>query len=325
MSEQVYTNCTVGGPISVYVEDGKITRVRPLVIDEKDLKPWTIEAGGQKFSPPKKITIAPFVLTERQRLNSEDRILYPMKRVDFDPNGERHPENRGKSKYVRISWEEATSIISDEIKRIQSQYGKEAITAITSSHHNWGSVGYKLGPFPRFFNLLGFTPILDNPDSWEGFHWGATHAYGYFWRLGCPEQYDLLEDALKNTEMVVYWSNDPDTTRSIYSGQESARWRLWLRERGIKQVFIDPFCNYTAAVLGDKWLAPRPGTDTALAMAIAYTWLKEDTYDKEYIKNRTIGFEQFAKYLLGEIDGITKERWSGLLRNAVFPPVLLQL
>ena len=41
MSEQIFANCTVGGPISVYVKDGKIVRVRPLVIDENDLKPWT--------------------------------------------------------------------------------------------------------------------------------------------------------------------------------------------------------------------------------------------------------------------------------------------
>jgi len=296
----------VGGPISVHVKEGKIIRVRPLIIDENDLKPWKIEAGFKEFSPPRKVTIAPFVLTERQRLNSQDRIRYPMKRVDFNPHGERHQENRGKSGYVRISWEEASSIVAEEIRRVQSKYGKEAVTAITSSHHNWGTVGYKFSPFKRFFNMLGFTPILDNPDSWEGFHWGATHAYGYFWRLGCPEQYDLLEDALKNTQMVVYWSNDPDTTRSIYTGQETARWRLWLRERGIKQVFIDPFCNYTAAVLGDKWLAPRPGTDSALALAIAYTWVKEGTYDQEYISKRTLGFEKFAKYLLGETDGIPK-------------------
>jgi anaerobic selenocysteine-containing dehydrogenase len=44
MSEQILTSCTVGGPISVYVKDGKIVRVRPIVIDEKDSEPWTIEA-----------------------------------------------------------------------------------------------------------------------------------------------------------------------------------------------------------------------------------------------------------------------------------------
>ena len=41
-----------------------------------------------------------------------------------------------------------------------------------------------------------------------------------------PEQYDLLEDALKNTEWLSHWGNDPDSTRGVYGGQESAIWRL---------------------------------------------------------------------------------------------------
>lgn len=310
MSEKVFTSCTVGGPVSVYVKDGVITRIRPLAVDKNDLKPWTIEARGKKFSPAKKLTLAPFGLVERQRVYSDDRIKYPMKRVDFDPNGERHTENRGKSGYVRISWEEALDIVASEITRIRSSCGPEAITGITGSHHNWGLVGYKFGPFTRFFNTLGFTAIFDNPDSWEGFHWGAIHTWGFNWRLGAPEQYDVLEDALKNTDTIVYWSSDPDTVR-MYTSQESCQWRLWLRELGIKQVFVDPFCNHTAVILGDQWLAPRPGTDTALAEALAYVWIKEDTYDKDYVAKRTYGFEQFKDHILGKEDGTPRTpKWA---------------
>ena len=42
-----------------------------------------------------------------------------MKRVDFDPNGERNPQNRGKSGYVRISWDEALDLVAGEIKRLK--------------------------------------------------------------------------------------------------------------------------------------------------------------------------------------------------------------
>ena len=59
--------------------------------------------------------------------------------------------------------------------------------------------------------------------------------------------------------MIVYWSNDPDSTRGTYSGQDSALWRQWLKEKGVKMVFIDPFYNYTNAVMGGKWIVPRPG------------------------------------------------------------------
>jgi len=85
MPEQVFTSCTNEGPISVYVRDGKVVRIRPLQVDEKEFRPWTIEAGGKAYSPPKKFNIAPFIFTERDRLYSEDRIEYPMKRKDFDP------------------------------------------------------------------------------------------------------------------------------------------------------------------------------------------------------------------------------------------------
>ncbi|MFW5854831.1 MAG: molybdopterin-dependent oxidoreductase, partial [Thermodesulfobacteriota bacterium] len=306
MTEQVFTNCTNAGPVSVYVKDGKVTRIRPLVAEEKDFKPWTIEAGGKSYSPPKKFNVAPYVHAERRRLYSDERIKYPMKRVDFDPNGERNPQNRGKSAYERISWDEALDIVSGELKRVKDTYGGSAVSGMTSSHHNWGIVGYKMGPFARFMNMFEFTPVLDNPDSWEGWHWGSTHTYGFYWRLGMPEQYDLLEDSLKNAEMIVLWSNDPDTTRGTYTGQDSALWRQWLKEKGVKMVFIDPFHNYTAGVMEGKWIAPRIGTDTALAMAIAYVWITEDTYDKEYVKNRTLGFEEFKKYVLGETDGQPK-------------------
>jgi len=306
MTEQVFTNLTNAGPVSVYVKDGKVVRMRPLVADEKDFKPWVIEAGGRKFSPPKKFCVSPYVHAERRRLYSDERIKYPMKRIDFDPKGERNPQNRGKSGYVRISWDEALEIVSSEIKRVKDTYGGSAISGLTSSHHNWGIVGYKMGPFMRFMNMLEYTPVLDNPDSWEGWHWGATHSYGFYWRLGMPEQYDLLEDALQNAEMIVFWSNDPDSTRGTYSGQDSSIWRQWVKERGIKTVFIDPFHNYTNAVMDGKWLAPRIGTDVCVAMAIAHVWITEDIYDKQYVQEKALGFDEFKKYILGEIDGQAK-------------------
>ena len=98
MSEQVFTNLTNNGPVTVYVTDGVVTRIRPLVADEAEFRPWVIEAGGKKYSPPRKFNVAPMVLAER-RCSPDDRIKYPMKRVDFDPDGERNPQNRGKSAY----------------------------------------------------------------------------------------------------------------------------------------------------------------------------------------------------------------------------------
>ena len=57
--------------------------------------------------------------------------------------------------------------------------------------------------------MLGYTTLVENPDSWEGWHWGAIHTWGYYWRLGICDNYDMLEDALQNTQQVIMWSVDP--------------------------------------------------------------------------------------------------------------------
>ena len=219
MSERVFTNCTNVGPVSVYVGDGGVVRIRPLVADEDEFRPWAIEAEANVL-PADEVQPcahgargAPAALFRRPH-------SVPDEAGRLRPERERNPENRGMSPYERISWDEALDIVSGEIARVKKTHGGSAISGITSSHHNWGIVGYKMGPFCRFMNMLEYTPVFDNPDSWEGWHWGATHTYGFYWRLGMPEQYDILEDALKNTEMIVFWSNDPDTTRAIYSAQD---------------------------------------------------------------------------------------------------------
>ena len=70
MATQIFTSCTNAGPITVTVQDGKVVRVRPLVAEESDFRPWTIEAGGRSYSPPRKFNLAPFVFSERDRLYS---------------------------------------------------------------------------------------------------------------------------------------------------------------------------------------------------------------------------------------------------------------
>ncbi|MBW2028715.1 MAG: hypothetical protein JRJ31_06530, partial [Deltaproteobacteria bacterium] len=59
------TNGTTGGPVFVYVKDGRIIRVTPMDFDDKDAPSWTIEARGQTFSPPRKTTLSPYSFSWR--------------------------------------------------------------------------------------------------------------------------------------------------------------------------------------------------------------------------------------------------------------------
>ena len=301
-----YCNMANGGPLFVYVKDGRIIRTTPIAFDDTDPQPWTIEARGQKFTPPRKTTLAPHGQNAKSIIYSPDRLLYPMKRVDFDPKGERNVANRGKSGYVRITWDEALDIVAGEIKRVKHDHGPGAMTVSHGSHHTWGHVGYYLSCLFRFRNAVGHTPVHHNPDSWEGWYWGAAHHWGYTLRVGQCETYGTVEDLLQNCEMVVFWSADPDTTSGSYGSQEGTVRRQWLKKLGIKVVHIDPYFNSSAQFLPGKWICPKPTTSPALAMAIAYVWIKEGLYDKEYVATRTVGFDAWKAYVMGERDGVPK-------------------
>ena len=127
-----------GNLCQVDVKDGKIIRIRPLDYTSKykpeEFRPWKIEARGQVYEPPLKTLPPPLALAYKKRVYSSNRILYPLKRVDFDPNGERNIQNRGKSGYKRISWDEALDIMVGEMKRIIDKYGPYAIFSQSDGH-----------------------------------------------------------------------------------------------------------------------------------------------------------------------------------------------
>jgi len=301
-----FTTNTNGGPLFVYVKDDKIIRMTPINLDDRDAPSWKIKARGRTFMPNRRITANPHALCLKSMVYSEKRILHPMKRVDFDPNGERNPQNRGKSGYVQISWDEALDIVANEIKRQKQKHGPGSITIQHGSHHQWGNVNYYLSSLMRFGNLIGFTRVHHNPDSWEGWYWGAQHHYGNSLRVGLPGHYGLVEDCLQEAEQIVFWSSDPESTNGYASAYEATQRRFWAKELGIDFIHIDPHMNATAQLFGGRWIPIKPTTDAALALAIMQVWIEEGLYDKAYVESRTTGFEQWRAYVMGEEDGIPK-------------------
>ena len=306
---QRLTNCTTGGPVFVDVEDGRIVRMYPIDLADDDKGDWVIEARGRKFTPPRRTTLSPHAQAQRSMVYSPKRILHPMKRVDWDPKGERNTQQPRRLRATsRSAGTTALDLVTDELDPREARERPRL-----HPHHLQLAppVGQPRLPPQRLLPLPqphGHGPhCAHNPDSWEGWHWGAMPMWGNSHRLGIPEQYDLLEDALKHTEMVVFWSSDPETTGGgIYSAFESTSRRYWMKELGIKMVFVDPYYNPTAELFSDKWFAPRLGTDVAFGLGIAHTWLAEGLYDKEYVAERTTGFDEWKDYVLGMTDNVPK-------------------
>ncbi len=298
----------------VDVKNGKIVRIRPLHYDWKynDLKPWQMEARGQLFKATTKSLIPPFALAYKKRAISPNRILYPLKRVDWNPNGERNPQNRGNAHYVRITWDEALDIIVGEIRRIIKTYGPEAILAQSDGHGETKTIHAPHGcQRPLLMLLGGYTMQLRNTDSWEGWYWGAKHMWGCEPLGQMSPSTNTFPDAAENTELMLFWGCDPETTTWGWQGQLSSKLCYWFTDLGIKQIYICPDLNYGAAVHADKWIPILPNTDTAMRLAIAYQWIVEGTYDKDYLATHSFGFDKFEAYVLGKEDGIPKTpKWA---------------
>ena len=309
-----------GGEIaSVDVKDGKIVRIRPHHhterYTEEELGQYELNKDGVKYKTPLKGLLPPYQIAYKKRVYSPNRIKYPLKRVDWDPKGApgstgaggRNTQNRGKSKYVRISWDEATTLIADEIGRIHKEYGPLGVLAHGDGHGETKTVH---GAHAVMMDLLelagGFTQAIRNADSWEGWFWGTKHVWGNGENGLCLPADNLMNDVTQHTDMILHIGADLETTPWGFAGQFPSNVLFYWQELGKKQVFVSPDLNYSGAVHATKWIPILPNTDAAMHLAIAYTWMTEGTYDKEYVATHVVGFDKFEDYVLGREDGVPK-------------------
>ncbi len=150
---------------------------------------------------------------------------------------------------------------------------------------------------------MAITLLARQPDSWEGWSWGAKHVWGMEPVGQQVPQANLIYDIAKNAELLLFWGCDQETTTWGWQGQIPSRLSYWFSELGIKQIYIAPDLNYAAAVHADRWIPILPNTDAALYLAIAHQWFKDGTYDREYLETHAYGVDKFEDYVLGREDG----------------------
>ena len=148
--------------------------------------------------------------------------------------------------------------MADEIKRICDTYGPLAILVQGDGHGECKMVHAPHGCSTLLLDKLGgFTQQIRNPDSWEGWYWGSKHVWGKgFIGMMAPND-NLVNDVCQNSDMVVVWGGDPETTTWGFRGQFASRLLFFWTDIGIKQVYINPDLNYAAAIHADKWI-PDP-------------------------------------------------------------------
>jgi trimethylamine-N-oxide reductase (cytochrome c) len=161
--------------------------------------------------------LAPLGAGYRKRVYSPNRVFYPLKRVDWEPGGDPakiNAQNRGISKYKRISWEEALDTISSEMRRLADTYGPACISAMCNPHGELKNIHADANITHAFLHYWSqkqygehFTEVMRSPYSWEGTAWGAKHVNGIE-MFGEESDSNLWNDISANCELMLYWGCD---------------------------------------------------------------------------------------------------------------------
>ena len=246
----------------------------------------------------------------RQQVYNADRIKYPMKRKSWQPGGGEaaHGELRGKDEWERISWDEALTYVTDELKRVYAQYGQDAVICN----------GWRWAPGSAMFPVIGGAVYNTECESFGCWAF-QTEALGMYSHgdhpdlMMAPDKYDL-----PNADTIVLYGCNP-----AWSQHSSMYWLKNAQKAGVNFVFVGPDYNATAAAMDARWIRVRPGTDTAFLLAVAYEMVRldeerGDIIDWDFVNERTVGFtpetmpadattdENFRDYLLGAYDNTPK-------------------
>ncbi|CCJ88651.1 Anaerobic dimethyl sulfoxide reductase chain A [Cronobacter turicensis 564] len=259
-------NCGSRCPLRMHVTEGEIRYVE------------TDNTGTDDYDGLHQVRACLRGRSMRRRVYNPDRLKYPMKRVG----------KRGEGKFARISWEEALDTIAQGMKRIISEYGNEAIYLNYGTGTLGGTLTRSWPPgktlIARLMNCCGGYLNHYGDYSSAQIAAGLNYTYGGWADGNSPSD-------IANSKLVVLFGNNPGETRMSGGGVtyylEQARAKSQAR-----MIVIDPRYTDTAAGREDEWIPIRPGTDAALAAAIAWVLITENYVDQPFLDNYCVGYDE---------------------------------
>lgn len=193
-------------------------------------------------------------LATLQRLYNPNRLLHPMKRTN--PKGSEDPG------FVRCSWEEAYRMIAENLLRIRKQYGADSVMFYA---------GDPKEPRP---------PIIRLARHFGSVHWANESSAAC--RAGCMQAEQLTWGRPSTGAMPTEKTRSFMIMATNVWAQPLGWWESLVKAkaRGCKIITVDTR-RTKAAELADIHLAPRVGTDSALAMGMIRVLIKEGLYNRE--------------------------------------------
>jgi len=257
-------NCPARCAIRVRIANGKAVKITG--------NPLSLDSEGK---------ICPRAHIGLQVLYDPGRIYSPLKRTN-------HEKGKGiDPKWVSISWDQALEEVTNRLKSIRGRAQPHNVLLFSGLN----SVSSE-DMISRFAEALGTPNLISGNgldiETEKSGNWMADGHYS-------PTAYDL-----DHTNYILAFGAD-----MLESCQPLSRflrkWGKLRREKPnrTKMVVIHPRYSVTAAK-SDEWIPIHPGTDAALAMAIAHVIISEELYDKRFIDQWTAGFHSYKQWVFSQ-------------------------
>jgi thiosulfate reductase/polysulfide reductase chain A len=225
-----------------------------------------------------------------------DRLKYPMLRT----NAKGQP-----GQFRRVSWDDALGFIADKLTKIRDTWGPEAVAY--TCHHDPNTVFFR--------HLLG--DLYGTPNNY-------THTSGCEQdrRAACLTLFGHVFPMhdFANSRYVILWGmNNLGANQGLWE----SRALIEAKKKGAKLIVVDPSFTETAQK-ANEWIPIRPGTDGAMALAMASVIIEENLFDRDFVERYCNGFTGFRDHLrsmgyspqwAAEICGIDGERIARLARE----------
>ncbi len=257
--------CPAGCGVNVHLVKGRIARLTP------------IKDHPLGFVCPRGARAAEIVY-------SEDRLLYPQKRVGA----------RGEGRFERISWDEAYDLWVAALRRTARVHGAEAACIYTGR----GNFDFGLNEF--------FAPAGTSESSANAvlFPFGSPNAtgvgslcyaaHGMIAPTACfgLHMREVFED-IEGADLILVWGANPATDSPPANLKRIKR----AQRRGARVIVIDHRRSETARATHAEWIGIRPGTDGALALGAIHVLIEEDLFDHGFVARWTHGFDALRDYV----------------------------
>ena len=185
------------------------------------------------------------------------------------------------SEWAPVTWDEALDTIADRLVEIYRREGPDAM-AVYGCAKATNEDNYLL---QKMYRALFRTNHIDH--CTRLCHAGSVVALQQ--AVGSSAMSNTAAEVIKSDCFIVTGSNTTENHPII-----SLQMKAAVEKHGAKMIVIDPR-RLELVGFAELWLPLKPGTNIPLFTAMAHVIIQEGLVNHEFLRNRTEGYEEFAR------------------------------